>query len=98
MLVLDAVVESGLPVTRVISGCAPGTDTAVLMKPWACPVTKIPADWQHNGRAAGFIRNQAMIDAGAHALVAVWDGSSPGTRDMITKARKANLHVFVKSY
>lgn len=92
--VLDAVVESGFHVTEVISGCAPGVDTCVLMKPWACLVTKIPADWSLGWRA-GFIRNSTMIDRGAEGLVAVWDGVSNGTRDMITKARKANLPVFI---
>lgn len=96
-ITLDAVVDSGFPVTEVISGCARnGPDRSVLMKPWACLVTKMPADWERHGRKiAGFIRNQAMIDYGAQALVAVWDGESNGTRDMITRARKARLPVFL---
>lgn len=94
--VLDAVVESGFPVTRLISGGAGGADTAVLLKPWACEVITIPAQWERYGRRAGFLRNQEMIDQGARALVAYWDGKSNGTRDMIDKARKAQLEVFVR--
>ncbi len=43
---------------------------------------------------AGRDRNQKMAD-NAEALVAVWDGHSPGTEDMIARARKNGLRVFV---
>ena len=46
---------------------------------------------------AGKIRNQAMADA-ADALVALWDGNSGGTADMIRRARAAGLKVFVYKY
>lgn len=47
---------------------------------------------------AGFDRNQRMADMctpGEDALVAVWNGKSPGTADMISRARKRGLIVFV---
>jgi hypothetical protein len=43
---------------------------------------------------AGRDRNQRMAD-NAEALIAVWDGKSPGTNDMITRAREKGLQVFV---
>lgn len=72
-----------LVVTEVISGdAAEGPDSAALMKPWACVVTKMPADWKRHGIGAGFIRNRAM-GVRAQALLAIWDGKSSGTGEMI---------------
>lgn len=89
----------GWGVSVVISGCAPGVDE--LGEEWAkargIAVERFPADWKRLKRAAGPIRNAQMAQA-AEALVAVWDGSSPGTRDMVSKARakglKVHVHVF----
>jgi hypothetical protein len=84
------------PVTEVVSGCASGAD--VLGIYWAKmnrkPVTKFPADWLKHGKAAGPIRNRQMAEY-ADALVAVWDGESRGTRNMIDEAMKRELKVFV---
>ena len=52
------------------------------------------ADWTKNGKAAGPIRNSKMVKS-AKALVAFWDGKSPGTKDVIQKAKKAGLSVRV---
>jgi hypothetical protein len=52
-----------------------------------------PADWQAHGKAAGFIRNQEMVDAGADLCLAFWDGESRGTLDCITRAVKAGIVV-----
>jgi len=41
---------------------------------------------------AGFRRNQRMIDEGKPTLVAAFPGGN-GTADMVTRARKAGLHV-----
>ena len=43
---------------------------------------------------AGFRRNQAMADY-ADALLAIWDGKSGGTQDMINKAIKGNLKIYL---
>lgn len=83
----------------VISGCAPGVDG--LGEEWAksqgLPIERFPADWKRLKRAAGPIRNGQMADA-AQALVAVWDGQSPGTKDMIRKARAKGLKVHVHMF
>lgn len=96
--VLDAVEESALEVTEVISGCAPGVDTAVLMKPWACPVRKMPANWTKFGNSAGVLRNVDMAAAAGPqgGLVAVWNGESRGTRNMISIARARKMKIFVQ--
>ena len=54
----------------------------------------IPADWKKHGRAAGPIRNQQMLDEGkADVVVALWDGKSRGTLDMIQRATEAGVPV-----
>lgn len=54
-----------------------------------------PADWERDGKAAGFIRNQKMVDAGADLVLAFWDGSSAGTQHTITRAGEAGIPVEV---
>ena len=80
----------------VVSGCAAGADS--WCEAWACwegiPVEIMPAHWTAYGRSAGARRNRQMAKA-ADALVAVWDGVSPGTRDMIDVATRTGLRVFV---
>lgn len=45
-----------------------------------------------NPKVAPLLRNTNMAE-NADALLAVWDGESSGTEDMITKARKHRLNV-----
>lgn len=91
-----AVIASGFQITEVVSGRATGVDR--LGEYWAAiagkPVKHFPADWSL-GRAAGHIRNGQMASY-ADALIAVWDGQSPGTRNMIETARKRGLKVYVR--
>lgn len=87
--------------TLVLSGMAPGIDTLAVR--WArlngLPVEKYPAAWRDQdyrfNKNAGFQRNERMACA-AEALIAVWDGHSGGTADMIERAMKHELivHVF----
>ncbi|HVM95122.1 MAG TPA: hypothetical protein VMT89_01980, partial [Candidatus Acidoferrales bacterium] len=52
------------------------------------------ADWRRNGRAAGPIRNQQMLTEGKPDLVVAFPGGR-GTRDMVNKAKAANVAVTV---
>lgn len=71
-------------VTWVICGMAEGPD--LYGKNWAeangIPVDAKPADWKKYGNQAGPLRNIEMSKV-ADALIAFWDGSSPGTKHMI---------------
>ena len=84
---------------HVITGGAPGADQ--MGSDWAVvnwvPLHEHLADWGKYGKKAGVIRNQVMAD-NADVLVAFWDGKSPGTKDMITRALKNGLEVHVYRY
>ena len=71
-------------ISEVICGCAGGADA--MGKTWAkergVPVSEFPADWDSHGRSAGPIRNRQMAEYG-DALIALWDGRSGGTANMI---------------
>jgi hypothetical protein len=83
-------------ITHVVTGGARGADEHG--EAWAdrlkLSVTVMPALWRIHGKAAGPIRNRAMAET-ADALIAVWDGESRGTRNMIHEATKRELRVFV---
>ncbi len=95
-IVAEAVESSGFHVSEVVCGMAAGTDRAGLL--WAkangLPVAEFHANWQKYGSSAGPIRNHAMA-VHADALLAIWDGRSRGTRNMIETATQMELPVVV---
>jgi hypothetical protein len=89
-------------ITEVVSGNAIGIDR--LGEEWAKlngkKVCRFIADWTSYGKAAGIKRNIQMAKY-ADALLAIWDGSSKGTKHMIEHMRaigkpvkvvKVNVH------
>jgi hypothetical protein len=98
----DVIRRSGFEseITEVVCGGARGVDA--LGRKWAgngnrIPVKMMNADWDGYGPAAGAIRNTEMAEY-ADALIALWDGKSPGTRHMIKTAKKLNLKVYYEIY
>lgn len=98
-VVVNAIQESKFEITRLLCGMAQGVDLLGLA--WAMqnyiPWDEYPAIWRPDGiydPEAGFKRNQEMADK-ADALIAVWDGESGGTEDMIDRAKKAKLRKFI---
>ena len=97
--IFDAIEESGFNITELISGCARGVDT--IGEFWAAhnkiPVKRFRANWRLHKKAAGFIRNAVMADY-ADALIAIWDGESRGTKQMIQCMWVRNKPVYTKYF
>lgn len=55
------------------------------------PVTVVPADWNKEGKSAGAIRNQHMLDMKPDGVVAFPGGA--GTSHMIKIAKEAAIPV-----
>jgi len=95
-LVEDAILRSKFEISTVLSGTADGVDR--MGELWALnngiPLVFFPANWREHGKKAGFLRNTEMAN-NADALIAVWDGESPGTEMMIDLAKRRNLLIFV---
>lgn len=96
-LLLKAIEEISWKPTTVISGTARGVDK--LGERWAVknniPLIKYPANWEKYGKRAGYLRNKEMAKV-SETLLALWDGNSNGTRNMIDIAKQFNLliHIF----
>lgn len=84
---------------KIICGEAAGADS--LGKRYAnehgIPVESWPANWQKDGKQAGYLRNERMAERGT-ALVAFWNGTSSGTKHMIDTASAKGLQVRVIRY
>lgn len=74
-----------------VTGCCPeGPDQIPFMlreyrKGYGLPeinIKEFPANWEKYGRRAGMIRNNEMAEY-ADYLIAIWDGRSRGTKNMI---------------
>lgn len=94
-VVCEVIKNCGWIPTEIICGLANGVDK--LGEQYAIehkiPVKYFAADWRTNGRSAGVIRNRQMAEYG-EALIAIWDGNSRGTDNMIKTADELGLKVF----
>lgn len=83
----------------IVSGCARGADS--LGERYAIEkghsINKFPANWDAYGKAAGFMRNEKMAE-NSDMLIAFWDGTSKGTKNMINIAKKKDLMVIIVQY
>lgn len=93
-LVKRAIEQSSVVPTEIVCGGAKGVDT--LGAQWAkennLPIKFFYAQWDVYGKSAGYIRNEAMARY-AEALIAIWDGKSPGTKHMIDIAKRMGLAI-----
>lgn len=94
----------------VIEGGAAGADR--IAQRWAkdmiglvdytkVDLVTVPADWDKHGKAAGYIRNQEMLDMKPDLVLAYVCkplAESRGTNDMVTRAKKAGVKVKVTTY
>lgn len=92
--VLDAL-HRDRDIWHVITGYAFGADR--LAEAWAegkgIRVSRYPANWHLHGKAAGPIRNRAMIRMERPELVVAFPGGS-GTADMVAAAKDAGVEVY----
>ena len=95
--VFKAIEKCGWPVTSIVSGGGGNVDHAAeyVGSVKHLPVHRFPADWEKYGRSAGPRRNKEMAEY-ADALIAIWDGKSRGTKNMIDEAKKRGLSVYVE--
>lgn len=83
----------------ILSGNARGADT--LGEEYASlrniPTLLYPAEWDTYSKRAGFVRNRAMAALATH-LIAIHDGQSKGTADMIPLANIKGIPVRIISF
>lgn len=86
-------VDSKYDVTWVMGG-AKGADA--LAQLWCERVGAAhhvySADWEKYGNAAGFVRNQQMVDEGKPQLLIAFPGGN-GTRDMMNRCLTAGIPI-----
>lgn len=102
----EAIKLSGFKISHVIHG-ANEDSVDRLARMWAqkegIPVTPFPMESREELEAqgipyvaAGPRRNKRMIDVGRpEGCIALWDGTSPGTKNMMDLAKKAGVVGFL---
>ncbi|MBX3291045.1 MAG: DUF2493 domain-containing protein [Acidobacteria bacterium] len=95
-VVSQAIEQSGIRPTSIISGGARGVDRLAgeYAASHGIEFTEYLADWDRFGKRAGFLRNYVMVGE-ADAVIAVWDGKSSGTKHAIDTAISSGKQVFV---
>lgn len=78
----------------IIEGGARGVDYLAFLYALRRGIKSLmfEADWDGQGKAAGFIRNSEMLAVATHCIT-FWDGKSPGTKHVIE-----NVHRYPVSY
>ncbi|MEW2415330.1 SLOG family protein [Streptomyces sp. NPDC046866] len=96
---LDTAVSEVPPHTRdlwlVVGDCPTGADRIAYQ--WATtamvPIDAHIADWTTHGKAAGPIRNAAMVRSGADVVLAFIKDGSRGASHTVALARRAGIPV-----
>ena len=86
-------------ISEVVCGLAKGADSLGMEYAFLKGITFriFPANWRKYGNSAGRIRNTEMAMY-AERLITFWDGKSPGTKHMISEARKRGLEVAIINF
>jgi hypothetical protein len=95
--VADAIEQSGWDITEIVSGGAAGVD--LLGEAFArfakIEIKQFIPDWRKYGKRAGPLRNKDMAKY-ADGLIAIWDGQSRGTKNMIDEMQALKKPVIVR--
>ena len=81
---------------EIVTGGARGVDTyaAEYAERHGIPLTLFHPDYKRYGRGAPILRNREIIEH-ADCVVAIWDGKSRGTKNVIEECRKKGIEVKV---
>ena len=81
----------------IVTGGSRGVDLMAeqLAKLMSWKSVVMNADWTKHGKSAGPIRNREMAKV-SDMLIAIWDGESRGTKNMISEAKQRGLDVVVE--
>lgn len=82
--------------TEIVSGGAEGIDQAAheIAAQLGIPITEFRPDYETYGKSAPIRRNEQIVQY-CDFLIAVWDYRSPGTKDVLGRALKAEKPVRV---
>lgn len=97
--VVEAVLEAtkvGITITEIFEGGCTGSDRLArkYAQEHSIPYRTFEANWKQYGLNAGPIRNKNMVKEG-DALIALWDGQTRGTGDIIKQAKKKGIPVVI---
>lgn len=83
----------------IVSGGAKGADTLAeqFAKEFDFEMKIFHPNWEQFGREACYARNTQIVEF-ADLVFAFWDGTSPGTKDSITKAKQMNKKLIITQY
>lgn len=93
-------------VVEVVSGNAKGADKIgeIWAKENGIDLVIMQANWDKYGKFAGYKRNEKMIHYASNirytspVVIALWDGSSKGTKHTIDIAKRLDVPYYIISY
>jgi hypothetical protein len=99
-IVIDTVTSFHRPFRGIVGDAKEGFDPIAweILSGMQLPRLRFKADWKKNGKAAGPIRNQLMVDwlmvlDDMGFVCAGWDGKSKGTKGTMDYARGFGIDV-----
>lgn len=99
-LVASTIQLSGIApeITTLLSGTAAGVDTLAesLALETKTTVKRFVPEWEKLGKRAGPERQRQMLQE-ADACIIIWDGQSPGTKNLINMATTQMKPMYIKN-